>query len=305
MASKKIKHLPMEERKRCIEMHRDLPISRQCKLIGIARSSYYYKPRAESELNIELMRLIDEQYTKSPFYGIPRMTAFLRNKGYKVNHKRVERLMRIMGIQAIHPKKRLSVHDNSHRIYPYLLKNLTISYPDQVWCSDITYIRMRKGFVYLTAVMDWYSRYILSWNLSISLDARFCVEALQDALLMGKPEIFNTDQGSQYTSTEFTSILEDAGTRISMDGRSRVFDNIFIERLWRSLKYEEVYLKDYNDVWEAEQGIRNYFMFYNTERLHSALGYKTPQQVYYEGRRLRPMGDKILSQQQETKLKFP
>ena len=270
-------------------MEDNLSITRQCELMGIPRSSYYYRPRPESELNLELMRVIDEQYTKTPFYGIPRMTAFLKSKGYKVNHKRVERLMGIMGIQAIYPKKRCTVSDSSHRIYPYLLRNLTISYPDQVWCSDITYIRMRKGFVYLTAIMDWYSRYVISWKLSTCLEKEFCIEALKEALLMRKPEIFNTDQGSQYTSSDFTDVLLSHNILISMDARGRVFDNIFIERLWRSLKYEEVYLKDYSDVWEAEDNIRSYFLFYNTERLHSALDYKTPEEVYYESRKSNTM----------------
>ena len=235
-----------------------LPISRQCKLAFIPRSSYYYKPMPESTLNLELMRIIDEQYMKTPFYGILRMTAFLRSRGFNVNHKRTERLMSLMGIHAI--------------------------YSDQVWCSDITYIRMRRGFAYVVAIMEWYSRYVLSWRLSISLDAQFCIEALKEALLVGKPEIFNSDQGSQYTSDDFTSILLSQGILISMDGRGRVFDNIFIERLWRTLKYEEVYLKDYADLWEAEDNIGNYFEFYNTERCHSALGYKTPEEVYLKKR---------------------
>jgi len=220
-----------------------LPISRQCELAFIPRSSYYYKPMPESTLNLELMRIIDEQYMKTPFYGIPRMTAFLRSRGFNVNHKRIERLMSIMGIHAIYPKKRLSDATRAYKVYPYLLKDLKISHPDQVWCSDITYIRMRRGFAYLVAIMDWYSRYVLSWRLSISLDAQFCIEALKEALLVGKPEIFNSDQGSQYTSDDFTSILLSQGIFISMDGRGRVFDNIFIERLWRTLKYEEAYLK--------------------------------------------------------------
>ena len=222
MASKKIEQLPVEERKKFITMGDGLPISRQCELAFIPRSSYYYKPMPESTLNLELMRIIDEQYMKTPFYGILRMTAFLRSRGFNVNHKRTERLMSLMGIHAI--------------------------YPDQVWCSDITYIRMRRRFAYLVAIMEWYSRYVLSWRLSISLDAQFCIEALKEALLVGKPEIFNSDQGSQYTSDDFTSILLSQGILISMDGRGRVFDNIFIERLWRTLKYEEVYLKDYADV---------------------------------------------------------
>lgn len=265
-------------------MDNSLSISRQCELLGIARSSFYYKPRPESELNLELMRLIDEIYTEWPFYGIPRITAYLRSKGYNVNHKRVERLMRLMGLRAIYPKKRLSKGNKVHRIYPYLLEGVDVTEPDQVWCADITYIRMKRGFVYLVAIMDWYSRYVVSWKLSTTLDVWFCIEALKEALRIRKPEIFNTDQGSQFTSYEFTGILQSEGVLISMDGRGRVFDNIFVERLWRSLKYEEVYIKDYKDVWESEENIRRYFLFYNKERLHSALSYRTPEEVYNEGR---------------------
>lgn len=284
-------------------MQEPINISRQCELAGIPRSSYYYKHKPESPLNLELMRIIDEQYMKTPFYGIPRMTAYLRSKGYNVNHKRVERLMGLMGIHAIYPKKRLSISDKLHRIYPYLLRDLIITHPDHVWCSDITYIRMKKGFVYLTVVMDWYSRYVLSWRLSITLNQGFCIEALNKALLMGKPEIFNSDQGSQYTSTDFTSILLSHGILISMDGRGRVFDNIFIERLWRSLKYEEVYLKDYIDVWDAEENIGNYLTFYNNERHHSALSYKTPKEVYFNGKRTLTKGVNMSVGYEETKLK--
>jgi putative transposase len=205
-------------------------------------------------------------------------------------------------IDAIYPKKRLSEPTPSYRVYPYLLKDLKISYPDQVWCSDITYIRMRRGFAYLVAIMDWYSRYVLSWRLSISLDAQFCIEALKEALLVGKPEIFNSDQGSQYTSDDFTSILLSQGILISMDGRGRVFENIFIERLWRTLKYEEVYLKDYADVWEAEDNIGNYFEFYNTERCHSALGYKTPEKVHLKKRDVTSKIN-MPAEREETKLR--
>lgn len=274
-----------------------LATSRQCELACIPRSSYYYKPRPESPLNHELMRIIDEQYMRTPFYGIPRMTAFLRSIGYRVNHKRVERLMSTMGIHAIYPKKGLSNPAPSHKVYPYLLKNLNVFYPDQVWCSDITYIRMRRGYVYLTVIMDWYSRYVLSWRLSITLSAQFCIEALNMALLIGRPKIFNSDQGSQYTSNDFTSLLLSRNILISMDGRGRVFDNIFIERLWRTLKYDEVYLKDYADVWDAEENIGKYFEFYNTERYHSALGFKTPAEVYFKRRRTT-----MPNEQEEIKL---
>ena len=226
------------------------------------------------------MRLIDEQYIRTPFYGIRRMTAWLRNHGQVVNHKRVSRLMRLMGIAAIYPGKRLSQGDSRHRKYPYLLKGLTVDRPNQVWAGDITNVRTRHGFVYLVAILDWFSRYVLSWAVSITLDAEFCIEALGQALTWSKPEIFNSDQGSQFTSTSFTGILESKGIAISMDGRGRAFDNIFIERLWRSVKYEEVYLREYDGVKEAVRGLGTYFRFYNQERPHQSLGYKTPYQVY-------------------------
>ena len=253
---------------------------RQCELLGISRSTYYYRPRPISELNLELMRLIDEQYTKTPFYGVPRMTAWLRRQGYEINHKRVERLMKLMGLEAVYPKRRLTVASKEHKIYPYLLRGVEIKEPDQVWSADITYIRMLRGFLYLVAVMDWYSRYVLAWEVSISMEKEFCLEALDKALKISCPEIFNTDQGSQFTSREFTGRLENEGIAISMDGRGRVFDNIFIERLWRTVKYEEVYLHDYGNVGEAKEGLSRYFEFYNNERIHSSLGDLTPQEVY-------------------------
>lgn len=261
-----------------------IPIYRQCELAGLNRSTLYYKPTPVSPYTLLLMKLIDEQYTRTPFYGSPRMTIWLKNQGYDVNHKRVERLMRVMGIQGIHPKRHLSIPDKSRMIYPYLLKGLNIDHPNHVWATDITFIRMKRGFIYLTVIMDWFSRYVISWKTSITIDTRFCLDALSSALTIGVPEIFNSDQGSQFTSTEFTSRLLDNNIRISMDGRGRVFDNIFIERLWRTVKYEEVYIKDYTDVWEAEGSLGAYFHFYNTERPHSALGYMTPYEVYY-GRR--------------------
>ncbi len=229
------------------------------------------------------MRLIDEQYTRTPFYGIPRMTAWLNDQqlGWPVNHKRVQRLMRLMGIEAVYPKPRLSQADAQHRVYPYLLEGVPIVRPDQVWSTDITYIRLRPGFVYLVAIMDWHSRYVLSWELSNSLEVSFCLAALERALAGGKPDIFNSDQGAQFTSRPFTGRLEAAGVSISMDGRGRAFDNIFIERLWRSVKYEDVYLKDYDRVPAVMAGLGAYFAFYNTERLHQALGYRTPERVYY------------------------
>jgi len=258
-----------------------ISISRQCELLDINRSSYYYCPQDESSYNLMMMKLIDEQYTLRPFYGVPRMTAWLRREGHLVNPKRVRRLMRLMGLEAIYPKPRLSQSCPGHKRYPYLLKGLVIDRSDQVWCSDITYIRLLHGFVYLTVVMDWFSRYVLSWDLSITLDKEFCLKALEKALSVSKPEIFNTDQGSQFTSVEFTGRLEDAGIRISMDGRGRVYDNIFVERLWRTVKYEEVYLHDYLSVSEARKRLALYFHFYNSERLHKSLGYQTPYEVYF------------------------
>jgi putative transposase len=248
--------------------------------LGLNRSSRYYEPCGASGYELEVMRLIDEQYTRTPFYGIRRMRVALQEKGHRVNHKRVQRLMRQMGIEAIYPKPKLSQRHEEHKIYPYLLRGLEIDQPDQVWATDITYIRMHRGFVYLVAIMDWFSRYVLSWSVSVTMDVYFCLEALEKALGHGKPGIFNTDQGSQFTSREFTGLLLGAGIRISMDGRGRVFDNIFIERLWRSVKYEEVYLKEYLDVLSCIEGLRAYFRFYNDERPHQALGYRTPKQVY-------------------------
>jgi putative transposase len=226
------------------------------------------------------MNLIDEQFTRTPFYGVERMTAWLHRQGQRVNRKRVRRLMRLMGLEAVYPKPRLSLSNKAHTTYPYLLRNLTIDHPDQVWCADITYIRMLHGFVYLLAIMDWYSRCVLSWELSTALDTSFCLSALENALETSQPEIFNTDQGSQFTNREFTGRLEKEKIRISMDGRGRVFDNIFVERLWRSVKYEEVYLHHYQMVSEARSGLARYFLFYNRERLHESLGYQTPYEVY-------------------------
>lgn len=262
--------------------HSRIPVIRQCEILGLCRSSYYYQPATETPLNLELMRVIDEQYLKLPFYGVPRMTPLLRNMGYLVNHKRVEHLMRIMGLQAIYPKKNLSKPDAGNQKFPYLLRGLPINRPDQVWATDITYIRMQAGFLYLVAVIDWYSRYILSWRLSNSMDTLFCIEALEEALAKRQPEIFNSDQGSQFTSDKFVGVLQDRYIRISMDGRGRALDNIMIERLWRSVKYEEVYLKDYQTTREAFDGIKKYVSFYNNERLHQSLGYRPPASIYIE-----------------------
>ncbi len=226
------------------------------------------------------MRLLDEQYTATPFYGVRRMTAWLRSRGYAVNRKRVRRLLRTMGLEAIYAKPRLSQPAEGHTIYPYLLRGVTVDRIHHVWSADITYIRLQAGFVYLVAVMDWFSRYVLSWAVSITMDVAFCLEALEQALGQGQPEIFNTDQGAQFTSRAFTEQLQKGGIRISMDGRGRALDNVFVERLWRTVKYEEVYLRDYHSVWDTRQGLTGSFAFYNAERLHQALGYRTPATVY-------------------------
>jgi putative transposase len=234
----------IEEKRREIEpQHPQLSIERQCALLGLARSSYYYEPLPESEENLRLMRLLDEQYTRAPFYGSRRMTAWLQAQGYAVNRKRVLRLLRLMGLEAIYPKPRLSLPGQPERKYPYLLRSVSIERCNQVWSCDITYIRLQRGFVYLMAIMDWFSRYVLSWELSVTLDTRFCLDALNRALRVATPEIFNSDQGVQFTSAEFTHRLTAAAIRISWDGRGRALDNIFVERLWRSVKYEEVYVR--------------------------------------------------------------
>jgi putative transposase len=267
--------------------HPDLSIRRQCELLGVNRGGLYYQPRGESEENLRLMQLLDEQYTRTPFYGRRRMWAWLQDQGYSVNPKRVARLMELVGIAAIYPKPRLSVPGEGHKVYPYLLEGVEVNRVNQVWSTDITYIRMAQGFVYLVAVMDWFSRFVLSWALSVTREVPFCIEALERALRWGKPEIFNSDQGSQFTSEKFTSVLKERDIAISMDGRGRCLDNIFIERLWRSLKYEEVYLRDYRLVPEARAGISRYFQFYNHERPHQSLAYRTPADLY-QGHRVRP-----------------
>lgn len=260
--------------------HPELSIRRQCELLDLNRASYYYEPATESALNLALMRLIDEQYMRTPFYGWPRMTVYLQEQGYAINHKRVQRLMQKMGIQAIYPKPSLSQANREHNVYPYLLRGVAITRPNQVWSTDITYIPMRNGFMYLVAVMDWYSRYVLSWQLSNTLESTFCLEALQQALTQGQPEIFNTDQGAQFTAAAFTKILKAAEIQISMDGKGRAFDNIFNERLWRTVKYEDIYLKHYDTVSALVRGLDHYFTFYNQERPHQSLGYQTPAFIY-------------------------
>jgi len=253
-----------------------LTITRQCELLGLARSTRYYAPVGETDENLALMKRIDVQYLQTPFYGSRKMALEL-----SINRKRAQRLMRRMGLEAIYPKRATTRPAVGHKIYPYLLRNLAITRPNQVWSSDITYIPMRHGFLYLAAVLDWYSRYVLSWRLSNTLEGRFCQEALDEALTQSQPEIFNSDQGSQFTATAFTSRLEKCGVAISMDGRGRALDNVFVERLWRSVKYEEVYLKDYADGWEAQQSLTRYFEFYCQRRIHQALGYRTPAEVYH------------------------
>jgi len=249
-------------------------------LLDISRSGLYYQPKGISEEDLTLMKLIDRQYMATPFYGARKIAAWLRSQGHRVNRKRVRRLMRIMGLKAIYRRPRTSKQALGHKIYPYLLSGMKITRPNQVWAADITYIPMARGFLYLVAIIDVYSRYVLSWRLSNTLDAGSCVEALEEALRNGRSEIFNTDQGSQFTGEAFTGLLQQHGIRISMDGKGSYNDNLFIERLWRSVKYEEVYLKAYQDGREARAGLGNYFRFYNTERPHQSLGYRTPAEVF-------------------------
>jgi putative transposase len=261
----------------------ELSIRRQCDLLGLNRSSFYYQPAGESELNLTLMRLIDAQYTQTPFYGWPKMTVYLQKSGYPINHKRVQRLMQLMGLQAVYPKPRTSTPAPGHKIYPYLLRGLKITRPNQVWSADITYIPLPKGFMYLVAIIDWFSRYVLTWQLSNTLDGHFCLHALQQALQHAQPEILNTDQGAQFTALAFTGLLEAAHIRISMDGRGRALDNIFVERLWRTVKYEDIYLKDYATVPALITGLTRYFTFYNQDRFHQSLSYRTPAEVHFGG----------------------
>ena len=259
----------------------ELSVVAQCRLLKVARSTLYWRPAAVSEDDLRLMRQIDEQYLATPFYGSRRMVAVLRRDGWAVNRKRVRRLMRTMRIEAIHQKPNTSRRHPDHVVYPYLLRGLAIDRPNQVWCADITYIPLAKGFLYLVAVMDWFSRRVLAWRLSTGMETGFCVEALQEALdRYGAPDIFNTDQGVQFTSAAFTGVLATSAVRIGMDGKGRYLDNIFIERLWRSLKYEDIYIKAYASVQEARRGIGGWLNFYNDERLHQALGYRTPCEVF-------------------------
>lgn len=261
--------------------NQDLSLNKQCALLGVCRSSLYHKASPTCDVDLELMKRIDAQYLKTPFYSYRRMTACLQREGYDVNCKRIRRLMRLMGLEAIYQRPKTSKSHPEHKIYLYLLRNLKIDRPNQVWAADITFIPMRRGFIYLVALIDWISRYVLSFRLSNTLEADFCIEALEEALyFFGCPEIHNSDQGSQFTSNSYIDVLVGHGVQISMDGRGRFLDNIFVERLWRSLKYEEVYLKAYENIAEARYNITRYFHFYNEERPHEALGYKTPKEVY-------------------------
>ena len=258
-----------------------MSIARQCELLGLPRASFYYNPIGESPQNLLYMRLLDEKYTERPSFGVPKLTKWLRSQGYAVNRKRVARLMRQMGLVAIYPKPKTSAMGKPSKVHPYLLRGLSITRPNHVWATDITYIRLSHGFVYLVAIMDWFSRYVLSWELSNSLDVFFCLSALERALSQSSPLIFNSDQGSQFTSDAFTARLEAANIAISWNGSGSYFDNIFIERLWRSVKYEEVYPNDYDSMNTAQRRLREYFNFYNRERFHQSLDYRTPYEVYF------------------------
>ena len=302
-----------ERRAMVVRDHPALSLSRQCRLLSVGRSSLYYAPKGESAETLALMRRIDELFLKYPFYGARRMALHLRREGVRIGRRRAARLMRLMGLQAIYRAPRTSAPHPGHRVYPYLLRDLAIERPDHVWCADITYIPVRRGFLYLVAIMDWASRYVLAWRLSNTLDAGFCTDALEEALARyGAPEIFNTDQGSQFTSFAFTGRLQEAGVRISMDGRGRFMDNIFIERLWRSLKYEAIYLHEITDGLTARRLIRDWVVFYNAERPHAALGGRTPAEAYRDRTpvdmmdkplRALPTSPQAQQQQQEDRFK--
>jgi len=272
----------MTERRALIDRQNPLPVTRQCRLLSLHRSTAYYQPQAVSDEDLALMRLIDEIHLKRPFLGARRIPGELRDRGWIVNRKRVQRLMRVMGIRALYPKPRTSAPGSGHVIYPYRLKGLTIDRPNQVWAADISYLPMAKGFMYLVAIMDWHTRKVLSWRLSNTMDTTFCVDALHEALRrFGTPEIFNTDQGSQFTSEAFTGVLKAHEITISMDGKGRWVDNVFVERLWRTVKYEDVYLKAYETPNDLQRGLEKYFQYYNTQRRHTALDRRTPDAVYF------------------------
>jgi putative transposase len=276
---------PAELRRSLVEAgHPELSVRRQCQLLGLSRSTLYYEPVPEAPEDLRLMALIDQEYTRHPFYGSRRMAAWLTGQGEAVNRKRVQRLMRLMGLEAIYPRPKLSTPDRQHKVYPYLLRGVNIERPDQVWSTDITYVGLPTGFMYLAAVIDWFSRYVIAWRLSNTLDGEFCLEMLQEALARGKPEVFNTDQGVQFTARAWTSRLESAGVAVSMDGKGRWADNVWVERLWRTVKQEELYLKRYETVPLLQAGLKEYFPFYNEGRPHQALDYRTPAQVYRASR---------------------
>jgi putative transposase len=258
-------------------------VRRQCELLGLSRSSFYYQGVPEAPENLRLMRLLDQEYTAHPFLGSRRLTTWLSEQGEQVNRKRVQRLMRLRGLEAIYPKPKLSAASQGHRIYPYLLRDVRIARPDQVWSTDITYVPLAQGFMYLAAIIDWFSRYVLAWRLSNTLDGSFCLEMLEEALSRGRPEVFNTDQGVQFTAAAWTGRLESAGVAVSMDGKGRCLDNVFVERLWRSVKYEDIYLWRYETVPQLQQGLGRYFPYYNEERPHQSLAYRTPAVVYEWG----------------------
>ena len=282
MVKKKALNFTTEQKRKLMEWNnQEISLCRQCKLLSLSKGALYYEPAKLDQFSLSIMGFIDLQHIKTPFFGSRKMVAALEKCGYIVNRKRVQRLMKLMGISAIYPKRSLSQKSKAHKIYPYLLKDIKIDNPNFVWSVDITYIQLRGGFLYLVAIIDWYSRYVLSWRLSNTLDVSFCLEALEDALDKGTPIIFNSDQGSQFTSKEFTQLLLDKGIKVSMDGRGRVFDNIFIERLWRSVKYEDVYLKGYETCKDVIDGLGRYFPFYNNQRPHQALGYKVPYEIHY------------------------
>ena len=266
--------------------HPEISINRQCNLLEVSKGALYYQPASIDPYTLSLMDIIDEQHTSTPFYGSRRLTAYLNAKGHEINRKRVQRLMRLMRIEAVYPKPKLSRRLENHKIYPYLLRGVNIERPDHVWSTDITYIRVSNGFIYLTAVIDWFSRYVLSWRLSNSLENTFCIEALEEALSISQPQIFNTDQGSQYTAVNFLKPLIDRDISISMDSRGRALDNVFVERLWRTVKYEEVFLKDYRTMKmnEVYRSLKDFIKFYNQERLHQALDYKSPEYIYHSAR---------------------
>jgi putative transposase len=275
--------MPLAERKLLVDPNdKDLSARKQCDLLGLCRSSLYYDPVEETELNIAVRNKIDEVYTKWPFYGSRRMARIVSEEmGLLLNRKRMQRHMRDLGLVAIGPEPSLSKAAPGHKIFPYLLRNMQMTHPNQVWSTDITYVRLKGGFAYLVAVIDWYSRYVLSWSLSNTMDVEFCVEALQTALNTGRPQIFNTDQGAQFTSPIFVGVLQSKGIQVSMDGRGRALDNVFVERLWRSVKYENIYLRGYENIYDAGDGLKEYFAFYNAERPHQALNYRRPYEVHF------------------------